>query len=269
MKTVVAVGQMTSKKVKAENLDSVEGIVISAQRLGAKMVSVPENFAFLGSDEHDAKNAAEPLDGPSISRLRKVANQNDMWLSLGGFQEKIPGQEKYANAHIVIDPRGEIAAIYRKMHLFSVELFDGTVYDEAKSVVPGEKPLCVITPFFTAGLSICYDLRFPEYFSALRNQGAEVMLVPAAFTAETGKAHWEVLLRARAIETQSYVMAAAQTGKHNDRRITHGHAMIVDPWGTVLAQCGEACDIAVAEINLDHVKRVRQLMPVVAHRRIP
>lgn len=267
MKTVVAVTQMTSQKNKAENFDAVVERTRVAKSFGAQLVCFPENFAFLGSDEQDAKSAAEPLDGQTVTRLRALAKELKVWLSLGGFQEKISGNDKYANTHLVMDDHGELVATYRKMHLFSVELFDGTIYNEAKSVIPGDEPVCVKAPFFTAGLSICYDLRFPEYYARLRKLGAQVLLVPAAFTSETGKAHWEVLLRARAIETQCYVVAAAQTGKHNEQRVTHGHAMIVDPWGTVLAQCGESCHVAVAEINLDHLERVRRLMPIERHRR--
>lgn len=267
MKTLVAVGQMTSTDNKALNLDMAESIIEKASHLGAKLVSLPENFAYLAAADGGAIFAAEALDGVSINRLKNCARMHKIWLSLGGFQEKIPHQDKIYNAHIIIDEQGNVAAVYRKIHLFSVTLPDGSIYDEAKSVMPGTNVVSLATPFFKAGLSICYDIRFPHLFSALRSLGAEVLLVPAAFTETTGKAHWEVLLRARAIETQCYVMASAQHGRHNEKRTTHGHAMIIDPWGTPIAQCGAACDVAVAEIDLAYVMRIREGMPLWTQRR--
>jgi predicted amidohydrolase len=262
MKTLVAVGQMTSTDNKQENLDHAEAIIEKAAKLQVKLVSLPENFAYLGMRDGGAREASESLDGPTIIRLKNLAKRQQMWLSLGGFQEKIPNAEKIYNTHVIIDDQGEICAVYRKIHLFSVSLPDGSTYNEAKSVKAGDQVVAFQTPFFTGGLSICYDLRFPNLFLALRNQGAEVLLIPAAFTETTGKAHWEVLLRARAIETQSYVVAAAQVGRHNEKRSTHGHAMIIDPWGTILAQCGQACDVAIAEIDVEYVKRLRLGMPL-------
>lgn len=269
MKTIVAVGQMTSTENKKENLEKVLCIIENAAKLGAKFVGLPENFAFMGAADGASVQAAEPLDGPTIKMLRKTAEHFGVWLSLGGFQEKVRGKEKIYNTHIVVDDRGDIVAIYRKIHLFSVTLPDGEVYDEARSILGGEEIITVKTPFFTAGLSICYDLRFPGIYAGLRDRGAEILLVPAAFTAYTGVAHWEILLRARAIETQSYVFAPAQIGHHNEKRETYGHAMIVDPWGTVLAECEENCEIALAEIDLAFLQKLRNDMPVWKHRRIP
>jgi deaminated glutathione amidase len=268
MKTLVAVGQMTSTDNKADNLDCAEAIITKAARLGARLVSLPENFAFLASVDGGAILSAETLDGLTITRLKECARKNQIWLSLGGFQEKILHQEKIYNTHVIIDDQGGLVATYRKIHCFSVSLPDGSVYDEAKSVMAGDEVITFSSPFFRGGLSICYDLRFANLFSSLRTKGAEVILVPAAFTETTGKAHWEVLLRARAIETQCYVMASAQVGRHNDKRATHGHAMIIDPWGTVIAQCGQASDVVIAEIDLGYLMRLREGMPLWSQRRL-
>lgn len=267
MKTLVAVAQMTSTADIAKNLLHCENIIEKASHMGAKLVSLPENFAFLGAGDEAAIGAAEPIDGPSITRLKKCAQKNRIWLSLGGFQEKVSGLNKIYNAHLIIDDHGHLVAKYRKMHLFSVRLPDGSSYDESKSVLPGDEVVCFTAPFFTGGLAVCYDLRFSNLFEALRSKGAQVILVPAAFTEITGRAHWEVLLRARAIETQCYVMAAAQVGRHHDKRTTHGHAMVVDPWGTVIAECDERSELAVAEIDLTYVEKLREQMPVAKHRR--
>lgn len=267
MKTRVAVGQMTSTDDKAKNLSHVEDLIRRAALAKSHLVSLPENFAFLGKGEDRAIEAAEPLDGPSISQLRDCAKRHSIFVSLGGFQERSHNSKQIFNTHLVIDPAGSIIAKYRKIHLFSVTLPDGSTYNEAKSVLAGSDSVCFKTPCFTGGLAICYDLRFPYLFATLRDLGAEVLLVPAAFTKLTGEAHWEVLLRARAIETQSYVAASAQVGRHNEVRETFGHAMIVDPWGEVLAECSDSEDLATAEIDLTYLNKLRTEMPLWSQRR--
>jgi predicted amidohydrolase len=262
MKARVAVGQMTSGSDKAINLASCGRLIEEAAGKGAQMLSLPENFAFLGNKEGDVLEAAEDIHGKTISLLRESAQKHKIWLSLGGFQEKIPHSDKIYNAHIIIDSSGEITALYRKMHLFSVSLPDGSSYSESTHVVAGSQVVSFSCLGFLGGLSICYDLRFPHLFQALRQAGCELIFIPAAFTEFTGYAHWEVLLRARAIETQSYVVAAAQSGQHNQKRRSFGHAMIVDPWGIVIAQCGASNEISMAEINLDYVHTIRKQMPV-------
>lgn len=266
MSIVVAVGQMTSQSDKEANLLAIEAIMAKAQAQGARFLCLPENCVFLGSSS-DTFNAREPLEGPSMKRLGEWARRYGMWLSVGGFQELIPGSEKIYNTHVLLDDQGEIQGVYRKIHLFSVKLADGTSYHEDKTVQPGQNLACIQTPLFKVGLSICYDIRFSYLYWALRNLGAQVILVPAAFTDTTGKAHWEIMLRARAIETQSYVLAAAQSGCHNGERKTHGHAMIVDPWGTILAQCGEQNDCASAPIDLEYLQRIRTNMPILEQQR--
>ncbi len=266
MKTLVAAAQMTSTNRKSENLSQAEHIIEKAAHLGAKLVGLPENFAFMGGKDQAALLAAEPIEGPTITKLRACAKKNNIWLSLGGFQEKSAHENMLYNTHLIINDGGEIVAKYRKIHLFSVTLPDGSEYKENISVLPGNEAITCQAPFITMGLSICYDLRFFGIYNALRDKDAELLLIPAAFTAITGSAHWEVLIRARAIETQSYVLASAQIGKHNENRHTHGHAMIVDPWGTVVAQCGVTSQLAIAEIDLMYVKKLREQMPVWQHR---
>lgn len=262
MGTLIAVGQMTSTEHKLDNLETCEALIAKAAKMGAKFLSLPENFAFMGHKDGDLHAAAESVEGPSIMRLKACAKLNALWLSLGGFQELIPGSKKIYNSHIVISDQGELVANYRKMNLFSVTLPDGSRYDESAVAQAGEEVACVETPFFIGGLSICFDVRFAALFGALRKRGAQVMLIPAAFTHVTGPAHWEVLLRARAIETQSYVVAAAQVGQNTPHRKTHGHAMIIDPWGKVIASCGDNQDLAYAEIDLAYLMKIRELMPM-------
>lgn len=265
MKTLVAVAQMTATDDRTKNLTIIESLIERAALLGAKFLSLPENFAFMAPDSGPGR--AEELTGPTLTKLRALAVRHHIWLSLGGFQEKIAGENKIYNTHVVLDPGGSMVAKYRKIHLFSVCLPTGAVYEEHLSVKAGQEVVAFSCPYFTGGLSICYDLRFSELFWALRERGAELIFVPAAFTETTGKAHWEVLLRARAIETQSYIAAAAQIGENSAGRFTYGHAMIVDPWGVVLAQCGAANDLAMAEIDTDYCARLRRGMPFSEHRR--
>jgi predicted amidohydrolase len=186
----------------------------------------------------------------------------------GGFWEKAADSDKVRNACVYMRADGTIANVYRKIHLFDVDLPDGTKLLESETVEPGEEIVVADTPFGTLGLSVCYDLRFPELYRKLVDAGAIALAVPAAFTLTTGKDHWHVLLRARAIEQQCYVLAAAQAGHHYGRRRSYGHALIADPWGTVLAECGEGEGVAVAEIDPSYVQSVRGSLPSLAHRKL-
>jgi predicted amidohydrolase len=265
MKTVLAVAQMSSHDDKNKNLKEIECLAKDAKKAGAILLSLPENCVFMGRNT-ESKKAAESLDGQSISHLKSIARENGIWLSIGGFQELILNSDKIYNTHIVLDERGSLVAFYRKIHLFSALLPTKELYAESKLVMPGKEFQTFQGPSFIGGLSICYDLRFPYLFWALRKRGAQVLFVPAAFTATTGIAHWEVLLRARAIETQSYVVAAAQIGENVSGRFTYGHAMIIDPWGLVLAECGEKDRLAIAEIDIALVEKLRRDMPIATHR---
>ncbi|OAE27480.1 hypothetical protein AXG93_3911s1630 [Marchantia polymorpha subsp. ruderalis] len=188
-----------------------------------------------------------------------------LWLSLGGFQEKGPDAGHLYNTHVVLDDAGGVRGVYRKIHLFDVDVPGGPVLKESRSTAPGSDIIAVDSPIGKLGLTVCYDLRFPELYQQLRFQeNAQILLVPSAFTKKTGEAHWEILLRARAVETQCYVIAAAQAGKHNEKRESYGDALIIDPWGTVIARCAdkEATGIAVAELDHQFLESVRQRMPI-------
>ncbi|MCO5585793.1 hypothetical protein L7F22_039729 [Adiantum nelumboides] len=241
-----------------------------AAAAGVKLLSLPECFSFIGSREGEALSIAEPLDGSILQRYEELARQSKIWLSLGGFQEKCPDGSRLFNTHILLDDLGKIQSCYRKIHLFDVDVPGGPVLKESKFTAAGSEMVVANTPVGQLGLTVCYDLRFPELYQRLRfEKNAEVLLVPSAFTRVTGAAHWEVLLRARAIETQCYVIAAAQAGKHNEKRESYGDAMIIDPWGTVLARCSDrlCTGLAVAEVNLDSLNSVRMRMPISEHRR--
>jgi predicted amidohydrolase len=267
----IAVGQMSASSDVEKNLEVVADLCARAKDRGCAMLFLPECFAFIGVKGTDALAVMEPLDGPLLGRYRELAARHRLWLSLGGFAEKGPDRDRRFNAHVIVNDAGEIQASYRKIHLFDVDMGDvnGPVLMESATAAAGETLVTCDSPAGKLGLTVCYDLRFPEMFARLRYElGCEMMLVPSAFTKPTGQAHWETLLRARAIETQSYVVAAAQAGVHSEGRASHGHAMIVDPWGKVVAELdGEETGIAVADVDLGYLKDVRSRIPVETHRR--
>lgn len=265
--TRIAVAQMTSTHDVEANFEACRGLVAKAADRGARLVSLPENFAFLGEKDGDVRGFKRPLESELVQRYRALAVEHRVWLSLGGFAESGPDDEHAYNAHLLVDEQGELRAVYRKLHLFDVDLPDGTQLRESNGIAPGNELVVADSPVGKLGLSICYDLRFPELYLSLTKRGAEVLLIPAAFTAPTGKAHWEPLLRARAIENECYVAAAAQFGRHNARRESHGHAMIVDPWGAVIARCSDGTGVAVADVEPDYLAKVRARIPVMRHRR--
>ncbi len=263
---MLAALQMTSTENLAHNYDVCQSLIQKAARLGAKLVCLPENFSFLGEDSQQNKQIAEQPKGELLQSYCALAKKNQVWLSLGGFLEISPSQQIF-NTHIIVDDTGDIKASYRKVHLFSLDMASSSALDESKTITSGDELVVARSPLGILGLSICYDLRFSALYLALANQGAQIMLVPAAFTSTTGKAHWEILLRARAIETQAYVAAAAQTGVHSGKRSSHGHAMIVDPWGNIVAQCSEGDGIALAPIDLDYLAAIRKRIPIFKHQR--
>jgi predicted amidohydrolase len=267
--TQVAVVQMTSTPEVADNLAVAERLVGQAAHAGAKLVVLPECFALLGP-EGSQRDVAEalPQGGPILARCQRWAREHAIELLLGGFWERASDPNRVHNTSVHLGPDGSVRSLYRKLHLFDVDLADGTRLQESDTVQAGEQVVVTEAPFGKLGLSICYDLRFPELYRKLVEQGAIALAVPAAFTLHTGKDHWEVLLRARAIESQSYVLAAAQTGHHFGKRVSWGHAMIVDPWGCVLAQCGEGDGVALAAIDSEVVARVRAQLPSLRHRRL-
>jgi predicted amidohydrolase len=267
--TRVGVVQITSGDDVGRNLEAVERTVRRAAEEGAKLVVVPECYAFLGP-EGGKLAVAEAIDitEPILGRMSALASALGVELVLGGHWERSTTPGKVYNTAVHLRADGQVAAAYRKVHLFDVELSDGTVVRESDTIEAGDETVVTDTPFGVLGLSICYDLRFPELYRRLVDAGAIALAVPAAFTSQTGKDHWHVLLRARAIEQQSYVLAAAQCGRHFGNRSSYGHALIADPWGTVLAQVGEGEGVAVATIDPAVVTRVRASVPSLRHRRL-
>eukprot|EP00201_Polytomella_parva_P009042 CAMPEP_0175061092 /NCGR_PEP_ID=MMETSP0052_2-20121109/13395_1 /TAXON_ID=51329 ORGANISM="Polytomella parva, Strain SAG 63-3" /NCGR_SAMPLE_ID=MMETSP0052_2 /ASSEMBLY_ACC=CAM_ASM_000194 /LENGTH=222 /DNA_ID=CAMNT_0016326913 /DNA_START=399 /DNA_END=1067 /DNA_ORIENTATION=- len=205
-----------------------------------------------------------------MTRYRSLARDHNLWLSLGGFQETGPDPDHVYNTHVIVDSQGEIRSAYRKIHLFDVDVPNGPSLRESRTTAPGSKLVtCRTTPLGTIGLTVCYDLRFPELYQQLTwEKGAQTLVIPAAFTHVTGKAHWELLLRARAVECQSFVVAAAQAGQHNEKRTSYGRSLVVDPWGEVVAALEDPWEtgVAVAEIDLARVGEVRGRMPIQRHR---
>jgi predicted amidohydrolase len=262
-----AVVQMTSTADVERNLATAERLVDEAAARGARFVSLPENFAFLRS-EGEPVPEAQALDGPWVARLAALARRHGVTLLLGSLPEKVPAEARVYNTSVLIGPDGGTLAVYRKMHLFDIDLPGLEHLKESRAVLPGTEVVVAAAPFGMVGLSICYDVRFPELYRRLARQGARVLAVPSAFTERTGKDHWEVLLRARAIENLAYVVAAAQTGHHGKGRTSHGHAMIVDPWGAVLAQVPDGEGVAVAVLDFERQDRLRLELPALSHVRL-
>lgn len=266
---LAAVVQMTSTSSEEANWRQVQTLVERAVHLGAELVVTPENTNFLGPHEEKVRRA-EPLGGPTCAKFAHLADDLNVHLLLGSFNERGSTPERCRNTSVLFGQEGEILAVYRKIHLFDVDVEDAVRFAESATVEPGSEVVVAETPLGSIGLSICYDLRFGELYRKLVEGGAELIAIPAAFTAVTGKAHWETLVRARAIETQAYVLAAAQCGRHDDDglRESHGHAMIVDPWGQVVASVSDGPGLALAEIDLGRVARVRAGIPMARHRRL-
>jgi len=266
----VAAVQMTSTEDVGANLDAARRLVRRAADAGARFIGLPENFAYLGGDGDHRLALAESLDarGPILSAMADLARSTGAHLLLGGFPEKSAEPGRIHNTSVLLDPEGQVVARYRKIHLFDVDLPGGARFRESDAVAAGSEPIVADLPFGPVGLTVCYDLRFPELYRQLAARGARVLAVPAAFTAETGKDHWHVLLRARAIENQAFVVAPAQFGAHGGKRASYGHALIIDPWGVVLAESGNHEGVAVAELDFDYQDKVRRTLPCLQHRRL-
>jgi len=267
---LVAVVQMTSTSDADANWRVAQDLIGRAAGHGAELVATPENTNYLGPHQEKVR-LAEPLDGPTCSRFAGLARRHGIHLLLGSFNElEAGGSGRCHNSSVLFGPDGRQLAVYRKIHLFDVDLSPDVRFTESATVRPGTEVVTASTPLGTLGLSICYDLRFAELYRALAERGAEILAVPSAFTATTGQDHWRVLLRARAIETQCWVLAPAQTGLHDDKGLRHsyGHAMIVDPWGEVVATAAAGPGLALAEIDRKRVAEVRRAMPVADHRRL-
>jgi predicted amidohydrolase len=260
--------QMRSTADVAANLATCATLTARAADDGAKLVVLPENFAFLGRGEGDKFPVAEKIgEGPVTAALRDLATKHGVWIVGGGTPELVKDDAKRTyNTAVAIDPRGEIVASYRKIHLFDVDIPGGATLRESDATAAGHDRHVVEIEGAKVGLSICYDLRFPELYRELvKDHGADVLLVPAAFTAHTGAAHWHVLLRARAIENQAWVVAAAQWGKHNEKRESYGHTLVIDPWGTITAEQADGDGVVMATLDGATVAKRRTQMPCLSH----
>ena len=264
---LAAAAQMTSTGDRARNLATALRLVEEAAALGARLVGLPENFAFMGREE-ERIGGAETLEGPTVSALREAARARRIHVLAGSIAEQVEAPGKTANTSVLIGDDGAVLAAYRKIHLFDVNIPDGARYAESETVLPGDRAVVAPTALGRVGLTVCYDLRFPELYRQLSAQGAELITIPAAFTLYTGKDHWEVLVRARAIENLCYVVAPAQVGRHSANRVTFGNAMVVDPWGVVLARCGDGEGLAVAPVRRDRLEQCRRELPALQHRRL-
>lgn len=265
--TKIGVLQMTSGIDPAVNAATLVDAIAEAGAAGAAMLFTPEMSGLIDRDRArgSASIVAEDAD-PVLAEVRAAAANAGMWVHLGSLAVRRP-DGKFANRGFVIDPTGTIRARYDKLHLFDVDLPSGESWRESAAYVGGETAVVVDTPVGRLGASICYDLRFADLYRALSNAGATMLAVPAAFTRPTGAAHWHILLRARAIEAGAFVVAAAQTGVHEDGRETYGHSLVVDPWGDVILDMGDAAGLGFADIDLARVDQVRARIPAVAHRR--
>jgi len=265
----VAALQLNSTPDMDRNLARARALIAEAAGRGAELIALPEHFAYLGPEDQNPPSA-QPLEGPLVSEFRELARKLKVFLLLGSFPEMAPPEARPFNTSVLLSPQGEILAAYRKMHLFDVDLAQGPSYRESQFIQAGTEVVVVPLPGtpFTAGLAICYDLRFPELFRALSAQGADLFLLPAAFTLATGRDHWEVLVRARAIENQAYVIAPAQFGQHSPGRRSYGRSLIVDPWGLILAQAPDGEGVIYARLDHDHLTRLRRELPCLHHRRL-
>jgi len=262
----VAAVQMSSTADTAANLAAADRLTRAAAADGAKLIVLPEKWTVIGSGEQ-LRAGAQTLDGPAISWARKTARELGVDLVAGSIAERREGEEKLANTCVHVDPEGELRAVYRKVHMFDVEI-DGRSHNESDVVQAGEEIVLSETQGgVELGLAICYDLRFPELFRILAVRGARVIVLPSAFTLATTRDHWETLLRARAIENQLFVIAANQVGPHPGGQRSGGRSMIVDPWGVVLAQVPDREGYAVAELDLEYQLEVRAKLPSLANRR--
>lgn len=268
--TVVACIQMASGPNVGANLLEAERLIEEAVSREARLVVLPENFAIMGNSERDKVEVREPEgDGPIQAFLSEQAAQHGIWLVGGTVPLVADAKDKIRAACLVYDDTGKQVARYDKIHLFDVELVDSDEqYTESETIEPGDEVVVIDSPFGRMGIAICYDLRFPELFRQQLTAGMEIMVLPAAFTAITGRAHWEVLVRARAIENLCYVVAADQGGYHLNGRETHGHSMIVDPWGIVLNSLSRGPGVVCASIDLKRLESARRNFPSITHRRL-
>ena len=264
LRTRVAAVQMVSTPRVADNLATAAALIAEAAAQGASLVALPEYFPIMGLRDRDKVAVRETVGtGPIQEFLAKTAQRHGIWLVGGSMPLEASVADKVLNSTLVFDPQGQRVARYDKIHLFGFEK-EGERYNESASIEPGTEPVCFETPFAHVGMSICYDMRFPELYRRLGV--VDLLVIPAAFTETTGRAHWEILLRARAIENQCYVLAVAQGGMHENRRETHGNSMLIDPWGMVLARLDKGEGVVCGEIDHARLADVRTSLPALSHR---
>ena len=263
--TVAAV-QMRSTDDRERNLAEADRHADAAARRGASLIAFPENVAYLRR-ERDGVPPAETIDGPTARRFAAMAKRHRAYVLAGSIAERATRRGKVFNTSILFDPKGGIAAVYRKLHLFDIAIPGKAVFRESKLVAPGREVVVANTRLARLGLSICYDLRFPELYRRLTRGGAQILLVPSAFTAYTGRFHWTTLLRARAIENLAWVVAPAQWGPHHPGRRSYGHTCVIDPWGKVVASKVQGEGVVTATIDLDRLERIRRELPALDHAR--
>ncbi len=262
----VAAVQLNSTADPAANTAVADRLTRAAAADGARLIVLPEKWIAMGSEE-ELLAAAQPLDGEAVAWARALARELGVDLVAGSILERVPGQEKLANTSVHVDPHGEVRAVYRKLHMFDVEV-GGRVYRESELEQPGDEIVVSETADgVELGLSVCYDLRFPELYRILAVRGARAIALPAAFTLATTRDHWETLVRARAIENQTFMIAANQVGAHPGGQHSGGRSMIVDPWGVVLAQAPDGECYIVADLDLDQQREIRGRLPALANRR--
>lgn len=261
----IGLAQMNTQDDKAANLASAEKLIDELAKKQAQLIMLPEYFNFLGPDEQKPEHAESLDESPSLDHIRRKARDHRVHIHVGSFLER-EGSRIY-NTGVVFDPDGEILARYRKIHLFDVEIPGGLVYLESQTFTPGDLLTTFTIGDISFGMGTCYDLRFPELFRRLVDQGVQVILLPAAFTLQTGRDHWEVLLRARAVENLCWVAACGQWGPHPPTNVCFGRSMIVNPWGLVVAQAPDGVSTVVAEVDLDTLHRMRKTFPSLEHRR--
>jgi predicted amidohydrolase len=263
----VAVCQLNSREDRDHNLAVARDLLERAAAAGAELAVLPEYVDYLGPGKTAPK--PEGIDGEFAAFFASAARELGLWVHAGSFHEAGPDEDRTYNTSLVFDPHGSLVASYRKIHLYDVEIAGRVSYRESRSVAPGAETIVVDVAGVRTGLSICYDLRFPELYRRLAVQGdARVLVVPAAFMLHTGRDHWEVLLRARAIENQCYVVAAGQIGDHEPGRTCFGRSMIIDPWGTVLAQAPDTVGMVTADLDLARLEQIRSELPSLANRRL-
>ncbi len=261
----VAAVQLTTTADRERNIAVAGDLVARAAAAGARLVVLPEKWNLIDVDARQVAQA-EPLDGPSLTAARDWAATHEVALVAGSVSESVDGQPLAYNTSVLIQPDGSVTAVYRKLHLFDVEV-GGRTYRESAGALPGAEVVVGAALGRRIGLSVCYDLRFPELYRRLTLEGAEILTVPSAFTAVTGRAHWEPLLRARAIENQAYVIAAGQVGTHATGAVSHGHSLIVDPWGVIVAQAADEETVIVADLDFAMLADIRARLPALRHRR--